>query len=150
MAQNYMRIIFGSDHNGREQVAALTELMNTKWECVDVVSRDTTLDDYIKVSSAVSRLVQRSKSVGIILCGTGAGTAICANKHKGIYAVTCFDPEQAKNAKRINNANVLCIAASTPCAINLEIVRAFLTTHYRNRKLHRIKSVRALERTLLK
>lgn len=145
-----MRIFFGADRNGSDQATALIAAVTKKGECHDVVARDSTLDDYIKIAHTVSRFVRRHKTIGILLCGTGAGTAIVANKHKGIYAVTCFDPTQARDAKRINNANVLCLAATTSTEVNVACIVAFLSTHYRNRKPHRIKAVRALERLLLK
>ncbi len=145
-----MRIIFGSDANGALQESALIEELHKLGDCSAIADLVTPLDDYIQVTAALCKEVLRSKCSGILLCGTGAGTAICANKHKGVYAVTCFDPEHARNARRINNANVICIAVSTPLEVNLEIIRVFLTTRYRGRKPQRIKAVRALERKQFK
>lgn len=145
---NTMQCIFGSDRNGAAQAAILVDALKDVGTCIDVSNQNATDTDYIQVSAAVCRLVVRRKAFGVLLCGTGAGTAICANKHKGVYAVSCFDPEHARAAKRINNANVLCLAATTPVEVNLAIIRAFFTTHYRGRKPHRIAAVRALERKL--
>lgn len=141
-----MKIIFGSDYQGKKQVAQLKQALSHIRDVVDVVEKNPSLDNYIDISKEVARLVKKHKAEGILMCGTGAGTAICANKHKGIYAVACYEPTHAKNAKIINNANVLCLSARTPVEQNIKIAKRFLQTKYQGRKPHRLVAVRRLEK----
>lgn len=101
--------------------------------------------NYVAVSRFVCEIVREGDGllVGVLLCTTGAGMAICANKHKGIYAVACYDEQQARDAREINNANVLCLSARNPR--NADIVQAFLTTQYQGRKPERMSAIRQLE-----
>ncbi|OGG54261.1 hypothetical protein A2851_01185 [Candidatus Kaiserbacteria bacterium RIFCSPHIGHO2_01_FULL_53_29] len=141
-----MKIIFGSDYQGKKQVERMKRALSHVGKVVDVVEKNPALDNYIDISKEVSRLVKKHKTEGILMCGTGSGTAICANKHKGIYAVACYELTHAKNAKIINNANVLCLSAFTPVEKNIKIAMRFLETKYQGRKPHRLKAVRKLEK----
>lgn len=140
-------IVFGTDQSGQEE---LRDILRRIPESLIFVENE----DYITVSHKVCRSVHfgsvACSSRGIIVCGTGAGVTICANKHKGIYAVACYNLQQAKNARVINNANVLCLASQTGGEINKQIVQAFLETPYENRKPERLVAIKLLEKEQFK
>ncbi len=140
-----MSIIFGTDYNGEQQKDELVALLG-QYGNVDDVRKDSELTDYVSISDAVAQAVRVSKGVGVLMCGTGGGCSLVANKHKGTYAIRCLGADDAKDAKIINNANVLCLAAKTPLETNKDIITAFFTTKYEGRKPERLKAIQDLEK----
>lgn len=141
-----MKIFFGVDYRGQEQKENIAELLSRYGEVVDVIAADSKLENYVQISQRVAESVRDTNdSVGVLMCGTGGGTSIVANKHKGIYAVRCFIPEDAIDAKIINNANILCLSARVLLDMNLKIIEAFLTTQYQGRKPERLQAIKDLE-----
>lgn len=144
-----MRIAIGSDHAGfhlKEAVKAkLTE------EGVDVVDMGTTSDasvDYPDYAQAVAqRVVSGQSDRGILVCGTGIGMAIAANKVKGIRAASVTDLESARLSRSHNDANILALGervTSTDQA--LQIVQTFLDTPFSGgRHQRRLDKIRAIE-----
>ena len=109
-----MRIVLGSDHRGygvkQRLIGALTKLGHEVRD-LGVATGDGAADypDYaIPVSEAVAR---GEADRGILICGTGFGMCITANKVPGVRAVSCRDPIEAEMSRRHNNANVLCMSA---------------------------------------
>ena len=80
---------------------------------------------------------------GILICGSGYGVSIAANRYKGIRAVVCRTPKEAEMARRHNDANVLCLGADfTNKEESYKIVDAFLTTKFEGgRHLRRVKKL---------
>ncbi len=87
------------------------------------------------------------ESLGMLICGTGIGMSMCANKHRGIRAAVCGDTYSAKMTRCHNDANVLCIGARvTGSCLALEIVDAFLTAEYEGgRHEIRVKMIEDIE-----
>ncbi len=107
-----MRIAVGSDHRGVELRAKLISfLLELGQEVVDVGNYDGQDDDYPDVAALVARKVA-SKEVdrGILLCGTGVGMCIAANKIPGVRAAPCHDDITAEVSRRHNDLNVLCLS----------------------------------------
>ena len=109
-----MKIVLGSDHRGfavkQRLLGSLTKLGHDVRD-VGVETGDGACDypDYaVPVSEAVA---QGQADRGILVCGTGFGMCIMANKVHGIRAVTCRDPIEAEMSRRHNDANVLCMSA---------------------------------------
>lgn len=85
---------------------------------------------YVDVAKKVSEAVARGEySRGIVICRTGAGTAMAANKVPGAYAVHCRDADEARNSRGINNANILALNAMDTDAAK-EIVKVWLETPF--------------------
>ena len=142
-------IYFGSDYNGAGQAAELKKRLATFGRVLDVVEEDPTLDSYIKIALRVAkRVASEERSIGIIVCGTGTGSCILANKVKGAYAVNCLVPQTAVYAKIINNANIMCLAGWGDPERNLEIVDTFFAAHYGNRKPERMAQIKQEEESL--
>ncbi|HEY5951615.1 MAG TPA: RpiB/LacA/LacB family sugar-phosphate isomerase [Kofleriaceae bacterium] len=101
---------------------------------------------YLNSAEIACREIQAEpNSFGILVCGTGMGMSIAANKFRGIYAARCTSVDDAELARTINNANVLCLAAKNGFAVNAEIVEAFIRTPYTGRKLEELEYITEIE-----
>jgi ribose 5-phosphate isomerase B len=108
-----MKISIGADHIGFELKSRITTyLTNLGYEVVDVGTTSSERTDYPLQAQSVAQMIQ-SKEVpsGILICGTGIGMSIAANKFRGIRAAVVSEPYSAKFSKEHNNANVLCFGA---------------------------------------
>jgi ribose 5-phosphate isomerase B len=108
-----MRIAVGSDHRGIEVRHRLMELLRAlNHEVLDTGTEETTGVDYPDVAAAVAECVSRGETErGILICGTGIGMAISANKFPGVRAAPCHDDLTAEMSRRHNDLNVLCLSA---------------------------------------
>ncbi len=108
-----MKIAIGSDHGGFElknQVIELLASLDLRVKDVGCSSLDSV--DYPVFADKVCQLVTSGEcDRGILICGTGIGMSIAANKHKGIRAALCHEAYTARMSREHNNANVLCIGA---------------------------------------
>lgn len=126
-------IAVGSDHAGlplkTEIVAVLGEL-GRAFE--DFGTNESTSVDYPDYAQRVSRAVLDGKHrFGILICGTGVGISIAANRHRGIRAVVCSEPYSAAMARRHNDANVLCMGARVVGpGLARDILEAFLAMEF--------------------
>lgn len=104
------KIIVGSDHGGFEYKAIISEhLSNKGYEVIDVGTHDNSSVDYPDIAKLLAEKVLANECLGILVCGTGIGISIAANKCKGIRAAVCNDVYSAKMAKEHNNSNVLAL-----------------------------------------
>ena len=129
------RIIYiGADSAGfnlKEDVKA--HLAELGYKVVDCGCDSTASCHYPEFASKVSKAVQANLdgTFGILVCGTGIGMSMCANKYKGIRAAVCGDTFSARMTRCHNDANVLCIGARvTGAFLALDIVDAFLGAEY--------------------
>lgn len=126
-----LKIAIGSDHAGFNYKQAFLEwLPNATIKDFGTHSAEST--DYPDFAHPVAEAVESGKfDFGILVCGSANGVAITANKHQGIRAAICWQPELASLARRHNNANVVCIPERF---ISLEdakaIVEIFLSTEF--------------------
>jgi ribose 5-phosphate isomerase B len=145
-----MKIAIGCDHRGfklkRKLMEYLTEMGHTYQ---DFGSYDTNPVDYPDIASKVAGAVSRREfDRGILVCGTGIGMAIAANKFPGIRAALALDTFLARRAREHIDANVLSLSAEeTPEEKAKEIVYAFLTTQFEGgRHLRRIEKIGEIEK----
>ncbi len=107
-----MRISVGSDHRGvamRQKIIGLLERLGQ--EVVDVAASDAEAVDYPDVARAVAlRVSDGEADRGILICGTGLGMSIAANKVPGVRAAPCHDDLTAELSRRHNDLNVLCLS----------------------------------------
>jgi ribose 5-phosphate isomerase B len=142
-------IAIGSDHAGFEYKEKLKKLLDElKEPYKDFGTNSPDSVDYPDIGHIVSQAVASGKFVrGILICGTGIGMSIVANKHKGIRAAVCESPASAKLSREHNDANILCFGAriiSWETAI--EIVKIFLSTPFSGGERHmcRIEKIHSL------
>lgn len=145
-----MRIAIGSDHRGvaaRQRLAGLLERLGH--EIVDCGSFGEDPVDYPDVAADVARRVADGTAErGILLCCTGVGMAIAANKVAGVRAATCHDEVTAEMSRRHNDLNVLCLAAEMLGSdMQEKIVRTWLVTPFDGgRHARRVAKIAALEK----
>lgn len=139
-------IIIGTDHSGVELKEYLKKKMKEdKYDILDISKIFSEADDYPDVVENLCENI-KEKDLGIMICGTGIGSSIVANKINGIRAAVCYDNYTARLTRFDNNANVLCLGARTDIAKNkeyiYEIVKTFLNTPFSNEERH----IRRLEK----
>jgi ribose 5-phosphate isomerase B len=108
-----MRIAVGSDHRGYSVKTKIVELLERLGqEVIDDGVHDNESADYPDVARVVAkRISQGEVDRGILICGTGIGMSIAANKFPGVRAATCHDDLTAEMSRRHNDLNVLCLSA---------------------------------------
>ncbi len=106
-----MRIAIGSDHRGFQIKAKLIQVLNSDGhQVLDCGTRNDQAVDYPDFAISVAGMVSKGEvERGILICGTGIGMAITANKHKGVRAAACSDEIMAETCRRHNDVNVLCL-----------------------------------------
>ena len=129
-----MRVVIGSDHAGFEQKERLRlHLAEKGYDVVDVgaANADDSVD-YPDFAIQAGRMVARGDAeLGVLVCGTGIGMSIAANKVRGVRAANITIPEFASLAREHNNANVVTVSARfVPLQVNQEILDNFLTTEF--------------------
>ena len=130
---NKMKIAIGNDHAGPDYKKAIVSFLETKG--IEVINYGTdTFDsvDYPDFGHPVATDVEEKKvDFGIIICGSGNGIAMSANKHQGVRAALCWTKEISALARQHNDANVVSIPARyTSIQQAIEIVDTFLTTEF--------------------
>jgi ribose 5-phosphate isomerase B len=134
-----MRIAIGCDHGGFDlKQEVISHLKDRGIECVDKGCPGKSSCDYPEYAQAVCGEVAGGDcDLGILICGTGIGMSIAANKVKGIRAALCGDCFSAQATKEHNNANVLCMGARvTGPGLALKIVDTFVDTPFSNDERH--------------
>ena len=105
-----MKILIGNDHAGYSLKLSIIKNLEDKYEFFDKGSYSNESVDYPDYASIIAKEIQSEKGdLGILICGTGNGVCMTANKFKGIRAVICWNEEIAKLAKKHNNANIICM-----------------------------------------
>ena len=108
-----MKIVLGSDHGGFELKEAVREkLHNNGHDVTDVGCFSTDSVDYPDFAEkAVENILTGNSQMGILICGTGIGMSIAANRHRRIRAANCCDEYTVKMSREHNDANILCLGA---------------------------------------
>ena len=144
-----MKIVIGCDHAGYNIKDAVIEHIKKKgFDCVEVGTYSSASCHYpIYAHAACEKILSGECQMGILICGTGIGMSIAANKHDGIRAACCSDVFSARLTREHNNANVLCFGERVVgLGLALDLVDAFLDTEYSNSGNHVIR-VAMLEET---
>jgi ribose 5-phosphate isomerase B len=146
-----MRIAVGVDHGGFPLKANIIELLQKAGhEAVDVGAYTLDpADDYPDFTRAVCEAVQCGDAErGIVICGSGVGASVAANKMRGIRAGLCHDTYSARQAVEHDNVNVLCLGARViGVELAWELVRAFVGARFSGEERHvrRLAKVAAME-----
>ncbi len=124
--------LIGSDHAGfaLKQIL-LQELPNLGYEAMDRGTDSSASCDYAKIAHPLCEEVLAKRCLGILICGTGLGMSMCANRHAGIRAAKCDLELEARLARRHNDANILCLGARMiGVELAIAITVAFLETGF--------------------
>jgi len=143
-----MKIVFGCDHAGikiKEQIIKFVE--NLGHQVIDCGTFSEQSCDYPDFAFKVAQSVaQKIADKGILICGTGIGMSIAANKVKGIRAAVCWNKETAALIAQHNNANIICAGARFASADEIcSWIKIFLETKFEERHLKRINKITNLE-----
>ena len=127
------KILIAADHGGfdlKEDIKAFTFHQNIEW--IDLGTHSNESVDYPEYGNKMAQAIgERQAGTGIIICGTGIGISIAANRHSHIRAALCTSTDMAKLAREHNDANVLALGARiTPKDTALNIVQTFLDTAF--------------------
>lgn len=126
-------IAIGSDHGGYHLKEYLKTYLTAKnISVLDVGTDSETSCDYpVYAHKLCEQILNGTCEKGILVCGTGIGMSISANKHKGIRAAACSDTYSAKYSRLHNDANVLCIGERViGCGLAVELVEVFLNASF--------------------
>src|SRR5678809_1394340 len=148
-----MRIAIGADHGGyplNERI--IEELRQARHDLIDFGTHDGSIpDDYPDYAKQVGEAVQNGAEIGLLICGSGVGAAVAANKLNGIRAALCSDTYSAHHSREHDDCNVLCLGARiTGVELALDIVRAFVAARFTGEERHRrrLAKIEKLERVL--
>ena len=144
-----MRIVVGSDHRGfetKEQIKGIVSELGH--ECIDVGTTNRNPVDYPDIAClAATAVVKKQADRAILVCSTGLGMSIAANKIKGIRAALCHDELSARISRDHNDANVLCISGEQIGeALLRKMVEVWLNTEFAGgRHQRRVRKITAIE-----
>ena len=145
-----MRVAIGSDHRGvHVKNKLITLLTQMGHEVIDEGTNTTESIDYPDIASVVGRKVsQGTVERGILVCGTGIGMAIVANKFPGVRAAACHDEISAAICRRHNDVNVLCLSGDMLGERPIDtLVKVWLQTEFEGgRHARRLKKISDIER----
>jgi ribose 5-phosphate isomerase B len=147
------RIAIGADHAGYELKRYIaTKLREEGYECIDYGTHSKESCDYPDVSLNVALSVSKGEcDLGILICGTGIGSSIVANKVPGVRCSLCCNEYMAEMARAHNNANVLALGARVVGEeLAWSIVKAWLKTPFSNEERHRrrLQKINLIEQML--
>ncbi|MFH1236958.1 MAG: ribose 5-phosphate isomerase B [Candidatus Aenigmatarchaeota archaeon] len=144
-----MKVAIGSDHAGFELKEKLKEFLQANgYHFEDFGTNSEESADYPEYAKKVSEAVISGFEFGILICGSGIGMSIAANKFPGIRAAFCMNHALAVASREHNNANILTLAARFTTDIEAKkIVKAFLETKFSNEERHikRLKKLAEIE-----
>ena len=144
-----MKIAFGCDHGGYDLKEDVIEFLESRGiEVLDLGTHSTASVDYPDFGKAVGEAVQSKKAdLGIVICGTGIGISLAANKVEGIRAAVVSDTFSARMARMHNNANVLAFGARVVGkGLAIDLVKAWLDSPFEGgRHERRVDKIMAIE-----
>jgi ribose 5-phosphate isomerase B len=144
-----MRLAIGSDHRGlavKNRVAELLKQAGHTCEDFGVYTEERA--DYPQIAKKVGQAVASGKfERGILVCGTGIGMCMAANKVKGIRAAMAFNTFSAQRARQHNDANILCLGGENDQSQLPEMINAFLTCEFEGgRHQQRLDMIKEMEK----
>lgn len=143
-------IYIGCDHGGFElKNSIIAHLTENGADVVDCGTYTTDSVDYPDIANEVCDKVLAQRGVGILVCGTGVGMSIAANKRKGIRAALCGDTFSARMTRMHNDSNILCLGQRvTGFGLANDIVDAFLNAEFEGgrheRRVNKINEIESL------
>ena len=139
------RIILASDHAGFKLKEEIKKFLISKRKLVlDLGTKNTNSVDYPDFAHRLSRKIKKNdKQLGVLVCGSGIGMEMAANRHKNVRAALCYSVRSAKLSREHNNANVITLGARlTNKKLALKCISTFINTKFKGgRHLRRVKKI---------
>ena len=140
-----MRVALGSDHAGFPLKESVKEFIKAQGHTIkDYGTYSSASVDYPDFGHLLAKKVKNNNNnFGILVCGSGIGMSMTANRHKNIRAALCYNVRSAKLSRKHNNANVMTVGSRlTKKNVALKCVKAFLNTEFEGgRHLRRVKKI---------
>ncbi len=144
------KIVIGSDHAGYLMKEKIKKEFSSDYDFVDLGTDNEDSVDYPIYGEKVGRqVVITPNGIGIVVCGSGIGISISANKVDGVRAALCYSKRMAEMARLHNDANILATAGREETFDDpIEIVRTFLTTKFSDEERHarRVREISEIEK----
>lgn len=126
-----MKIFIASDHAAFNEKKILADYLKSRFDVVDLGTNSAESTHYPEWAFKLVKHVKEEETLGILLCGSGIGVCMAANRFKGIRAALCRDEDDAKMSRLHNNANVLCLSGrKTSFELLGKIADTFLSTEF--------------------
>lgn len=130
-----IKIAIGTDHRGSEIKKKLIKNLETRYKFIDCSEKNTDDDDYPDFAFEVGKqVVNNIADFGILICGTGIGMSIAANKVKGIRCALVHNKEEATLARLHNDANIIAIGSYNGIDTMVDLIDTFINTNVSNRE----------------
>ena len=141
----FKRIVLAADHAGFELKEVIKRfLIKKRVKILDLGTNNTNSVDYPNFAHLLSKKMKKNNNqFGILVCGSGTGMDMAANRHKNIRAALCYNVKSTKLSRQHNNANVMAIGAKlTKKNVALKCVNTFIKTNFiGGRHLRRVKKI---------
>ncbi len=137
------KIIIASDHRGINLKDFIISKLNSEDYIIENIEHNNNYDYTYYAKEVANKIKEDSEFIGILICGTGFGVNITANRHKGIRAVNCCNTTHSYMARLHNDANVICLGAGHVLNSEaMEIIYKFMSTDFEGgRHIERIKNI---------
>lgn len=146
------KIIFGADHRGYSLKEKLKVKLSGKFEIIDIGTFSDESVDYPDIAEALAKAIQQGAAdKGILICGSGVGASVAANKFRGIRAAICHDVFSAHQGVEDDDMNVLCLGGGIIGeSLAEEVINSFLSAKLKpeERYLRRLEKVKKIEEGL--
>ena len=139
-----MKITIGCDHAGVEYKSKIVDFLEKeKHEVLDVGTHGKESVDYPDYAHLVAEEVLAGADYGVLICGSGNGVSMAANKHEGVRAALCWSEEITKLARQHNDANIISIPARfLSLEESIQLIKTFLTEPFEGgRHLRRVQKI---------
>lgn len=142
-------IIIGADHRGFNLKEKLKVLLSKKYNIIDVGTNSEASVDYPDIAEALAKAIQGGAGKkGIIICGSGVGACVAANKFRGIRAGICHDAFSAHQGVEDDDMNVICLGGGIVGeSLAVEVINTFLSAAFKpeERYVRRLEKVKKIE-----
>ncbi|MBN8583729.1 MAG: RpiB/LacA/LacB family sugar-phosphate isomerase [Ignavibacteria bacterium] len=142
-------IIIGADHRGFNLKEKLKVLLSKKYNIIDVGTNSEASVDYPDIAEALAKAIQGGAGKkGIIICGSGVGACVAANKFRGIRAGICHDAFSAHQGVEDDDMNVICLGGGIVGeSLAIEVINSFLNAAFKpeERYVRRLEKVKKIE-----
>lgn len=132
-----MKLVIATDHNGVEEKKKIINALASDYEVIDMSEENFDTDDYPTYAFKVSEFVSNNiDTLGILLCGTGIGMSIAANKVKNIRCAHVSNENEARLAREHNNANIIAMSYKNDMSTLISCIKIFIDTPFSNEERH--------------
>jgi ribose 5-phosphate isomerase B len=147
------KIVIGGDHRGYNLKENIKKTLTKNYEITDIGTNSTEPVDYPDIAEAIAKKIQAGEAQrGILICGSGVGACVAANKFRGIRAAICHDVFSAHQGVEDDDMNVLCLGGGIVGeSLAMEIIETFLNAKFKpeeryQRRLDKVKRIEDSQR----